>query len=55
VKAQVLQTKGTRSRIADTDLTLAITQLSQLQLALQATLAAGSQIAQTSLTSLLRL
>jgi len=55
VTAQVDQTKGTRSRVADTDMTLAIAQLSQLQLALQAALAAGSQIAQTSLTGLLRL
>jgi flagellin-like hook-associated protein FlgL len=55
VKAQVLQQKTTRSRLADTDLTEAITRLTQLQTALQAALAAGSQIAQTSLTALLRL
>jgi len=55
VSAQVDQTKATRSRIADTDMTQAIAQLSQLQLALQAALAAGSQIAQTSLTGLLQL
>ena len=55
ISAQVVQTKATRSQIADTDMTQAIAQLSQLQLALQAALAAGAQIAQTSLTTLLKL
>lgn len=52
IAAQTVEQKGTRSRIADTDLTKAITQLTQLQTALQAALAAGGQIAQMGLIQL---
>jgi flagellin-like hook-associated protein FlgL len=41
--------------VRDADLISVISQLTQLQTALQATLAAGAQLTQTSLASLLRL
>jgi len=47
--------EGSLSRVADADLVAVITQLTQAQTALQATLAAGAQLAQTSLVNLLRL
>ena len=52
VSAQTVEQQGARSRLADTDLTKAITQLTQLQTALQAALAAGARIANLSLIQL---
>jgi len=41
--------------VQDADLATVITQLTQAQTALQATLAAGAQLAQTSLVNLLKI
>jgi flagellar hook-associated protein 3 FlgL len=49
------QEQKTLSSVLDADLVSVIAQLTQAQTALQATLAAGAQIAQTSLVSLLKL
>jgi len=55
VQSQTVREKGSLSRVQDADLTVVITQLTQVQTALQATLAVGAQAAQTSLVRLLSL
>ena len=55
VHGLTLKVQEARSRTQDADLTVVIAQLTQAQTALQALLGLGSQLAQLSLTNLLRL
>jgi flagellar hook-associated protein 3 FlgL len=54
-RAYAVEATAALSRVRDADLTVLATQLRQAQTALEATVAAGAQLAQTSLLSLLRL
>ena len=51
----VIQDQGALSRVQDADLVAVISQLTQAETALRATLAAGARLAETSLVNLLRL
>jgi flagellar hook-associated protein 3 FlgL len=55
VSSLTLQQQKALSTVQDADLATVITQLTQAQTALQATLAAGAQLAQTSLVNLLKI